>query len=58
MKRKGSIIAREIIQDMKREEYFKKKAKRNVCIINNKRQCDKCKFNEVCEDVNIKNEIL
>lgn len=50
MKRKGSPIAAEIVADLKREEYFKKLAKRNKCIIDSKKQCDICKYREACED--------
>lgn len=57
MKNKGSRIASEIIQDMRREEYFKKKYKRNVCMIDNKKQCDKCKYQNYCEDVEENNEV-
>lgn len=47
---KGSRIASEIIADMKREEYFKKKAIRNQCIVDKKKQCDICKYQEICEE--------
>lgn len=50
MKNKGSIIAGEIIADWKREEYYKKKAKRNKCIVDAKKQCNICKYKEICED--------
>ena len=50
MKRKGSIIAAEIIEEWKREEYFKKRIKQNKCIIDSKKQCDICKYREACED--------
>ena len=52
MKRKGSIIAAEIIEEMKREEYYKKRIKQNKCIIDSKKQCDICKYREACEDNN------
>lgn len=52
MRRKGSSIAAEIVSDWKREEYFKKLAKRNKCIIDSKKQCDICKYREACEDNN------
>lgn len=50
MRRKGSSIAAEIIADLKREEYFKKKIKRNKCIVDSKKQCNICKYREACED--------
>ena len=50
MRRKGSPIAAEIVADLKREEYFKKLAKRNKCIIDSNKQCDICKYREACED--------
>lgn len=52
MKRKGSLIAAEIIEEMKREEYYKKRIKQNKCIIDSKKQCDICKYREACEDNN------
>lgn len=45
---KGSRIADEIINDMKREESFKKKAIRNQCLVNKKKQCDKCRYQDIC----------
>lgn len=50
MKRKGSTIAAEIIADWKREEYYKKRIKRNKCIVDSKKQCDICKYKEICEE--------
>lgn len=50
MKRKGSTIAAEIIADWKREEYYKKRVKRNQCIVDSKKQCDICKYKEICEE--------
>lgn len=47
---RGSILAGQIINEMRREEYYKKKAKRNVCLIDNKKQCDICKYQDICED--------
>lgn len=47
---KGSIIASEIIADWKREEYYKKKTMRNKCIVDSKKQCDKCKYKDICEE--------
>lgn len=45
---KGSRIADEIIQDWKREYYFKKKAIRNECIVNKKKQCKECRYQDIC----------
>lgn len=45
---KGSKIAYEIESDWRREEYFKKKATRNQCIIDNKKQCHECKYKDIC----------
>lgn len=50
MKNRGSIIAGEIIEELKREEYYKKKAIRNKCIVDAKKQCNICKYKEICED--------
>lgn len=47
----GSKIAAQIVAEMKIEEMFRKKYKRNEkCILDNKKQCDKCKYIEFCED--------
>lgn len=43
-----------VIQDMQREQYYKNKAKRQKCIIDEKKQCDKCKYNENCIDSEVK----
>lgn len=48
---RGSILAGRIESDLKREKYFKQKAIRNQCIIDNKKQCNECKYNEICEEV-------
>lgn len=50
MRRKGSLIAAEIVADWRREEYYKKRIKQNKCIIDSKKQCDICKYREACED--------
>ena len=50
MKRKGSLIAAEIVAEWRREEYFKKRIKQNKCILDSKNQCDICKYREACED--------
>lgn len=47
---RGSRIAAEIEQDIKREQYFKRKVIRNQCIINKEKQCDKCGYRDICED--------
>ena len=51
MKRKGSRLADEIIQDINREKYFKQKVVRQKCLVDNKKQCDACKYRYNCEDV-------
>lgn len=48
---RGSRIAGQIESELKREQYFKQKAIRNKCIIDNKKQCDECKYREICENV-------
>lgn len=45
MKKKGSIVAEEIISDMKREQYFKEYAKRKKRLIE-KRKKGLIKYNE------------
>lgn len=54
---RGSIIAAQIIQEQRREEAYRNKAIRMQCIIDNKKQCDKCKYKGVCEDVEVNDEI-
>lgn len=46
----GSKIADEIIQEQRREKAFKQKAIRRQCVIDNKKQCDECRYKEICED--------
>lgn len=51
MRERGSIIAAEIVADMKREEIFKKKYRRNKgCLLHEEKQCDNCKYRQFCED--------
>lgn len=47
---RGSKLAAEIIADMKREEYFKKKAVRKKCIIDGIKKCDECRYQDICEE--------
>ena len=47
---RGSRIAYEIESELKREKYFKQKAIRNKCIVDNKKQCNECKYKEICEE--------
>lgn len=47
---RGSRIAGNILSDMRREEYFKKNAIRNKCILDNKKNCKECKYQEICEN--------
>ena len=44
---RGSNIAGEIIADWRRQEYYKKKGKRQRC---NNIQCSECKYKEVCQE--------
>lgn len=44
---KGSILASEIDREYKIRKIYEKK-KRQQCILNNKKQCDKCKYEDVC----------
>ena len=51
MRERGSIIAGEILADIRREEIFRKKYKRNTgCLLHEKRQCKNCKYRHFCED--------
>lgn len=47
------INASYVISEMKKEEYYKKKVQRQKCIVDNEKQCNKCKYEEVCEDKEI-----
>ena len=49
---KRSIIADEIVNEWKREKYFKEIAKRKKleCKIDKQMQCDKCNYQDICED--------
>lgn len=47
---KGSRLADKIIQEQRREESFRKLAIRKRCIIDNKKQCDKCRYKYICEN--------
>ncbi len=42
MRSEGSRIAAEIIEEWKREEYYKKKNKNIECIIDREKQCSIC----------------
>lgn len=50
MKAKGSILAAEIISDMKREEFFKQRAIRNRCIKNKEKKCNECHYRNICKE--------
>lgn len=53
----GSKIAEQIIRDLRREQYYKNK-KRAKCVVDKKKQCTICKYQKICEDVEIKKEEL
>jgi len=48
---KGSYIATQIEGDIRREKYWKTKKIRQKCTIDNKKQCDKCGYARICENV-------
>lgn len=50
---KGSYLARQIDEDYRREQYMKRKAKRQIC---KDKDCTKCGWNPICEDKEIKEE--
>ena len=54
---RGSRIAEQIAIEMQRDKYYKNK-KRAKCIIDKKKQCTVCKYQKICEDVEIKEEEL
>lgn len=47
---RGSWIAEQIIQDMRREQYWKNKVIRRQCYKDGIKQCDKCMYRNICED--------
>ena len=53
---KGGRTAAIIAAEMRREKYFKNK-KRAKCIIDEKKQCEICKYQKICEDAEVKNEL-
>lgn len=60
MKYKGSMIASEIVQDWQRENYYRKLKEQKSkikCRLDEKMQCDKCKFKDNC-DYYIDREII
>nr|DAF33174.1 MAG TPA: hypothetical protein [Caudoviricetes sp.] len=46
---RGSIIANYIDNEYRRRKFYENK-KRQKCIVDEKRQCDKCKYFNICED--------
>lgn len=46
---RGSIIANYIDDEYRRRKFYENK-KRQKCIIDEKRQCEKCKYLNICED--------
>lgn len=47
MRRKGSAIAGKIIEDYRREQYYKQKAKREKC---KDKECGDCKYQNICDN--------
>lgn len=52
MSNKGSMIASMIEADIRREQHWKNK-KRAKCVVDEKKQCTKCKFQKICEDAEV-----
>lgn len=46
---RGSIIANYIDSEYRRRKFYENK-KRQKCIVDEKRQCEKCKYLNICED--------
>ena len=53
---RGSKIAEQIAIEMQRDKYYKNK-KRAKCIIDKKKQCTTCRYQKICEDAEIKEEL-
>lgn len=49
----GSKIADEIIREMHRDKYYKNK-KRAKCVVSKKKQCTVCRYQKICEDVEVR----
>lgn len=47
----GSWIAKQIEEDLRRERYWKNKRVRQKCYQDGVKQCDKCMYRTICEDV-------
>lgn len=47
---RSSRLADRIIQEQRREASFRKSAIRKECIVDNKKQCDKCRYIDICEN--------
>ena len=54
---KRSSIADEIARDLALEQYYKKKVARQKCLVNNEKQCIKCKYQNNCIDMEENNEV-
>lgn len=48
---KGSLIAAIIESDLKRENYWKTKVTRQKCYIDKEKQCNVCKYKDICDQV-------
>lgn len=46
---RGSRIAKQIEEDIRREEYLKRKARKQQCILKQKQDCSECKYKDNCE---------
>lgn len=55
---RGSRIAEQIEREIQREKYWKNKATRQKCYIDNEKQCDKCMYKEICEDVEVEQNTI
>lgn len=44
-----SYIADQIVSEMRKEKYFKKKERNKQCTIDKKMQCSTCKYQYICE---------
>ena len=47
---KNSYIATAIDSEYRRKKYYSEKVKRQTCIIDKEKQCDKCKYKGICKD--------
>ncbi len=54
----GSWIAKQIEEDIRREKYWKHKVVRRKCYQDGVKQCDKCMYRKICENVEVEQNTI